>query len=206
MIGIGGEGHSLVFEVAMASKPLVQLTDEGTGVLEWTEQDARQLYVNARELWTDYAPAFDMAKATPLFWGVSPEEGWRELGQFLARAVIPMIDGEDEQTWSGLSAWLREVRLVGVFPSVALPYMLLKRPAEAASAAIEIADDIYADADDGRVGAAAKALRHWMHLAAISQAPQPPASLLTALIERVIFRRASGITSCLWHLSCLITE
>jgi hypothetical protein len=31
-------------------------------------------------------------------------------------------------------------------------------------------------------------------------------SLLTGLIERVIFRRKSGIRSCLWELSCLIRE
>jgi len=115
------------------------------------------------------------------------------------------MEWADEDEWQQLVAWLQEVRGVGVFPTLALPYILLQRPAEAELIARTITADTNSDVDDA-VSAAAEAIRHWIHLSAIGRVSTPPPSLMTTLIERVIFRRKAGISSCLGHLACLITE
>jgi hypothetical protein len=92
-----------------------------------------------------------------------------------------------------------------VFPVVALPYILIHRPAEIDRNAKSIAEDIDSEVQ-GRISAAAQAIRHWAHLAAIHHFPDLPPNLLPLLFERVIFRRKADIKSCLFHLAALISE
>jgi hypothetical protein len=68
-----------------------------------------------------------------------------------------------------------------------------------------ITADLNTDREDA-VAAAAKTIRHWVHLSAVDRIAKPAPSLVRALIERVIFRRKAGIPSCLNQLACLITE
>ena len=205
VVASDGNRWTLVSEAAMASKPVIQLSDEGSGGIEWTAQEATELYLKARELWINEKPAFAMAGNSPFGLMSSPQENWGRLGQFLARAVIPRIEWSGAQEWHELCEWLSDARKVGVYPSEALPYLLLRQPHEADSVAAVIAGDLDAD-DDARVAAAAKAVRHWLHLASERGGPDPPEDLLKMLIARVLFRRKPGIRFCLWHLAHLITE
>jgi hypothetical protein len=107
--------------------------------------------------------------------------------------------------WQEVLAWLAELRTVEAFPTLALPYILLHRPAESASVEKTIAEDIGSDNKDA-IAAAAEALRHWVHLSAVKRTPGVPPNLITVLVERVAFRRKPGITSCLVQLTLLIVE
>jgi hypothetical protein len=115
------------------------------------------------------------------------------------------MESADEAEWRQLLSWLREVRDAGAFPTLAMPYVLLHRPAEAAKVAEMIASDLDSEVEGG-VAAAAQALRHWVHLSAASLVSAPPSTLISALVGRVIFRRKPGIISCLHQLAFLIAE
>ena len=205
VVSFGVSDRSLITEASFASKPIIKLAGETLGTLEWTEEEVKQLYLKARELWPSYKVALKIMQRGPFGVSGSLKAAIGELGQFLARATLPKMKWADDTIWQELLTWLQEGRGVAVFPSVALPYVLIHRPAEADSIGRTIAEDIDTD-DDDRVAAAGKAIRHWVHLGAMGQTPKPPSTLLTALIERIIFRRKSGINPCLWHLSCLIAE
>src|ERR1022692_14062 len=207
VIGISSTEQPLIFEASLASKPIVRLIGEEQGTLDWTSEEAKQLYDKARDWWANDKVAIEQAKGSP-FWpnaAGSFKSTAARLGQFLARIVLPRMDWADEQEWQQLLGWLHEVRGLGSFPTLALPYVLLHRPGEADSAARIIGADINSDVDE-EVSASAKAIRHWVHLSAIGLIPAPPPSLMTTLAEWVVFRRKPGINSCLAHLACLIVE
>src|SRR5262249_41385783 len=119
--------------------------------------------------------------------------------------VIPQMNDSREADWQELLSWIHDLRRVNACPTVALPYILLQRPYEIESFCELIKADLNTDNED-QVAAAAKALRHWVHLSAQARIPKPDPNLMKALIERVILRRKSGIFSCLHELAFLITE
>ncbi len=192
----------------MASKPIVQLDGEAHGSVEWTPEESKHLYLKACNWWGNDKGVFEMVNPGEPFGPMRADSvlnTLRRLGDFLARAVLPKMVWADESEWQQLLDWIQEMRGVSVFPTVALPYMLFQRPLEVETIGKTIIADLDSDVED-RVAAAAKAARHWTHLSVIHCVPAPPPSLLTALIERVMFRRKPGIHSCLWQLSCLIRE
>jgi hypothetical protein len=195
----------LIFEASLASKPIVQLVGEAWGSVEWTQQEAKQLYQKARDWWANDKKAFESAERPGFgLMGTNPVlKTLRRLGQFLARVVLPRMEWADENEWQQLLGWLQEIRGVGAFPTVALPYILLKRPAEAETVEGTITADLNSDEEDGVV-AAAKAVRHWFHLSAMGRISAPAPSMITALIERVLFRRRAGAWACVKQLAYLV--
>jgi len=127
------------------------------------------------------------------------------VARYLARIVLPTMDWAGEDDWQELLAWLRELRELGGFPTLALPYLLVHRTNEQAWVDETISVDLHGEIN-GAVNAAAAACRHWILLSAVNAVPSPPTSLLTALVERVIFRRKPGIRACLGHLTNLMIE
>lgn len=206
-ITIGPSEQPLIFEASLASKPIIRLAGETWGAVDWTPQEAKLLYQKALDWWAKDKKAFEFAERTSFdLMGTNPVlKTLARLGQFLSRVVLPRMEWADENDWRQLLAWLREIRSVGAFPTVALPYILLQRSAEAGTVAGTISTDLNSDVE-GAVAAAAKALRHWIHLSAIGRIPAPAPSMTAVLIERVIFRRKAGIRSCLNQLSFLVTE
>jgi len=115
------------------------------------------------------------------------------------------MESASEEEWQEVLAWLAELRNVEVFPTLALPYILLHRPAESASVEKTIAEDIGSDNQDA-IAAAVEAVRHWVHLSAVKGTPEVPPHLITALVERVALRRKPGIIPCFVQLTLLIVE
>lgn len=208
-ISVASDGElPLIRDAAWASKPVVQLAGEVLGDVEWTSEESKHLYLKARDWWANDKGAFEIVKPGEPFGLMGADSvlnTLRRLGDFLARVVLPRMEWADEGKWQELLGWIQEIRDVGVFPTVALPYMLLQRPSEAEEIGKTIAGDLDSDVEDAVV-AAAKATRHWAHLSAVRCVPVPPPGLLATLIERVIFRRKLGIRSCLLQLSYLIRE
>lgn len=206
-VTVTGPEQPLILEASLATKPVIQLNDEARGLIEWTSEQAKQLHLKAREWWANDKRAFD-AEKDPSFGLMGPNPVLKtlgRLGQFLSRVVLPQMAWATDADWQQLLAWLQEIRAAGAYPTVALPYILLKRPGEADSAAGTIVGDL-AGSVDSAVAAGAKAVRHWVHLSEAKMVPSPPSTLMAALAERVAFRRRPGVDSCLWHLASLIAE
>jgi hypothetical protein len=127
------------------------------------------------------------------------------MGPFLIRVVLPRIDSADEVEWQKLVALLNDARRSGAYLTEVLPYMLLCRPGDAESATKAITDDLYSDVEEA-ICAAAGAVQQWIHLSAAGRVTPPSASLLTGLIERVMFRRNPGLARCLAELAFLVAE
>jgi hypothetical protein len=207
-VAIGPLKQSLIEETLYASTPVIRLAGETSGGIEWTPEESKQLYLKACEWWANDKNAPKVAKGTDsfVFMGTHPVlDTLRILGEFLARAVLPRMEWADENEWQQLLAWLQEVRDFGAFPTLALPYVLLQRPTEAVAVAQTIIADLNSDVDDA-VAAAAKAIRHWIHLYHINRVPPPPPNLMAGLTERVAFRRTPSISACLLQVAYLIIE
>jgi hypothetical protein len=200
-IAIGAPEQSLIFEAALASRPAIEIEERGT--IDWTPEEAKQLCAKAREWWENDKVALE--KNHSGFGSAFVKNTGNRLGQFLARVVLPRMEGADENEWCQLLGWLKEMRELGVYPTAALPYVLLHRQTEGDAVAEIIATDIGSDLKDA-VAAAAKAIRHWVRLHAENKVPAPPSGLMTALVERVLFRRGIGVSACLSHLASIIVE
>lgn len=203
--GGGSPIPPLISEISLASKPIIQLAGEAEGKIEWTPEEAKCLYDKAREWWANDKEAFERDTGFGLFGHMDVLTTAKELGQFLARTILPRMERADENDWQQLLEWLQDLRNFGIYPSMALPYILLYRPSEAESISDALTADANADAPDA-VSTSARAMRHWIHLSAIGRVSAPPPLLLTTLIDRVIFRRKPSINSCLQQLSYLISE
>jgi len=198
----------LIFEASLATKPVVQLRGEALGMAEWSAEEAEELYMKARSWWNNDKVAFDIVAEGKLFAGVGAEpvrSTLNKLGRYLARAVIPNVNWQNEAQWIEVEQWLREIRTLGVFGSVALPYIVSRRPERAAPTAAILLDDLDSE-NEGACESAAKALRHWIHLARIGAAPLPSSDLLMKLVARVVFRRKPGIFGSLGELTYLIVD
>jgi hypothetical protein len=203
-IGFGGQEQPLILEASNASKPIIHLSDEPQGEIEWTVQESRQLFQKVKQWWANDKPAIQ--SKVDLFGAMrDSQDSARRLGEFLSRVVLPYMQEASQSEWQDVLLFMQEIRQCGFFPDVAMPYVLLHRPAEYEEASQTILSDLEGDVEDA-VAAAAGATRHWIHLAASAGTPVPPADLLGTLIERVCFRRKTSITSCLWHLASLVAE
>jgi hypothetical protein len=195
-----GRRYHWIREVSDASKPIIYLRGEANGALQWTPDESRKLYAKARAWW-----ASDKDGIAVKDFGASPVlEALADIGSFLSRAVIPTLQPIDPAC-DELVAWLAEIRGLGAFPSVALPYVLGIRPNQAEDVTNTLAADLGANVRHA-VAAAADAVRHWIYIADAGRAPTPPPQLLAALIDRVVFRCKPDIASCLKTLAYLIFE
>jgi hypothetical protein len=196
----------LLLQASLASQPVLQIHGEPKYGVEWSQEEAKQLYQMTRTWWANDKKAFGPEyNPSSDYWGNPVLRSLTTLGQLLARAVLPRMGWANEADWNEILAWLREIRGLDAFPTLALPYVLLHRPSEAEGVGATLRQDL--DSENERaVGGAALALRHWIHLSAVRNVPIPPAGLMQALIERVVFRRKPGVDSCLGQLASLIAE
>ncbi len=203
-ISIGGSAQPLLLEASRSSKPIIGSEEDQKTLIEWTAAESRQLYDNARDWWANDKVA--LSKPQSLFMGFdSAKETAKGLGLFMARVVLQRTDWLGEPDWAGLLTWLQELREYGIFPTVALPYIMASQRVEPEVVAEAIATDISSDLDDA-VSAAALTIRHWAALSAAGLVPALPPALAMGLIERVVFRQKPAIAACIAHLAYLIRD
>jgi hypothetical protein len=107
-IAIGSAEQPLIFEASIASKPIVQLIGEERGTLDWTSEEAEQLYRKAHDWWTNDKIVIEKTKEGPFGSGSFMATATR-LGQFLARIVLPRMDWADfsrYEVWAPSRLWL----------------------------------------------------------------------------------------------------
>lgn len=205
---ISGPGQTWMQEAISVSLPLISGWSRHSKGVRWTPAESKELYARARNLWGQYKGTLAHTQRDPElgFIGIdSVGRSFQGLGTFLAAVVLPQMEWAEEHDWVQLKAFLQEARVLRIFPTLALPYVLLTRPGDAGEIGAMIEGDLHF-MDEDMVTAAAEAAFHWHLLHADSRVPEPPPGLLNALIERCLFRTRPGISRCLMRLSGLIRQ
>lgn len=201
-------GESFINEALLVSKPVVQLWSEPLGTIEWTNEESKRLLKKVLDWWSVEKMVFDVAAPDDPFgpFSVGPViNALKRLPNFFARAVLPYMDSASESDWELLLNWLQDMRKHEVFPSIALPYVLIHRPIENDNIAVVLTADLESDSEE-QVKAAAYAIRHWAKLADTKLSPEIPTQLVLKLINRVAFREKVGIVACVHSLTLLLLE
>lgn len=204
----GAWEERMIREVAMGSKPIVQLADEAKGLIDWSPEEARMLWLRALDWWNNDKALLCNSQPTALFDGLGKDSILATLERFdlfLARAVFPYMDGRSEEEWKLILDFISEAKEQGIYLSMCLPYILLHRPGQIAEVESEIRSGLLVDSKSA-VEASALAVRHWIHLSSLGVVGEPDTGLLSGLINRVIFRRPEGIQSCIRQVSLLLVE
>jgi len=198
----------MISEVAMASKPVVQLADETKGLIDWNRDDAKVLWLKALDWWSNDKAFLRNNQEDALFGGWGRDAILATLERFdffLARAIFPYMHGEGDEEWNPILDFLSEAKEKGVYLVICLPYILLHRPDQKSKVETEIGGCLSAGTENA-VNAGAAAVRHWVHLSSMGSVEESDRDLLGDLINRVIYRRREGIHSCIRQVSLLLLE
>ena len=199
------ETNAMIFNAALASKPIVHIPYESKGIIEWSLDERNQLWAKVIEWWNEERIMFSYEKAAPFIGTEHISDSLNKAGIFLVRAMLPDMDSASEDEWNRVLAFLSETRQRGVYLSSVLPYILLHRSSEREKVIETVLDDLSSD-DEKAVQASARAIRHWVHLAVAGFLDIPPKTVIDELIRRVVFRRPEGIQTCLHQLAVLLIE
>ena len=205
---LSSPGQTWIQEAISVSLPLISSWNPDSIGVRWTPAESKELYSRARDLWSQHKETLARNQGDPMFGFMgfnSIGRTFLSLGSFLAAVVLPKMEWAEEQDWVQLKALFQEARELHVFPTLALPYVLLNRPGDAGEIAVVIEGDLHS-MDEDTVTAAADATIHWYLLHAEHRAPEPPPGLINALIERCLFRTKPGISRCIVRLSELIRQ
>jgi hypothetical protein len=202
------EAEQSFADIALCTKPVVQLTDESTGFIEWSTEESWALWLKAVDWWQN-----DKALLAEVGSGL-PFDGWvkdtivgamRQFDYFLARAVIPKMNNSTDAQFGDLFDFVADAKVRGISLVVCLPYILLHRPAQLATVEAAVRCSLSVGEADA-VTASSLAVRHWIHLSSAGLIAEPENSLLDDLINRIIFRRPEGVRSCIRNVTMLLSE
>ena len=199
------ETNAMIFNAALASKPIVHIPYESKGIIEWSLDERNQLWAKVIEWWNEERIMFSYERAAPFFGTEHISDSLNKAGIFLVRAMLPDMDSASEDEWNSVLAFLSETRKRGVYLTTVLPYVLLHRSSEREKVIKTVLDDLSSD-NEKAVQASARAVRHWIHLADAGFLDNPPNTAIDELIRRVVFRRPEGIQNCLHRLAVLLIE
>ena len=194
-------------DVARATKPIVQLPHESMGEIEWSTDEARELWEKVFNWWENDKMGLTLVEEENVssWGGDSIVSSFDQLDLFLERVVLPRIESDSNSEVNRLLDFLSETRKYGIYLTAALPYLLVHSPDEAGNVTRTILDDL-SRRDERAVKKGAEAVRHWIHLADAGLVEDPPDAVLSKLIDNVIFRQREGIGACLQNLVFLLRE
>ena len=206
-IELGETEDRMVSEVARATKPVVQIPNESGGKIEWSLDEAKELWKKVFDWWeNDKRPLENVEERSGFLWGEDTiKSRFEELDEFLGRVVLPKVESDNENEVNKLLEFLLETRQYGIYLTTALPYLLLHSLDEAGNVSSTILNDLTLG-DERAAMKGAQAVRHWIHLADAGLVEDPPDALLNKLIDRVIFRQREGVGASLQNLALLLSE
>lgn len=195
----------LLVEASFASLPIVQLERHAESAVDWTFEESYQLFSKVLAWWKNDKVAIERFEDS--LQADEVREAASMIGEFLARVLLPLMQSAENRQWDQVLEFMDDLRSNGVYPTLALPYVLLFKSEQRESVISTIDADLRSDEED-RVCTAAAAVSHWLHLSAVAvnKVPKPPDGLLLALIERVALRAGPGLSCCINHVRQLLLD
>lgn len=192
----------LITDMAHVSVPIVHIPYEPKGFVEWTRNETEALWSKVVEWWHNDKRALD---GHSFFRSDSIVTTTKYAGLFLRHAVLPRMKTATDDEWEEILGFLEDTRSHDVYLTMAWPYVLIHRPDDGPRVERVIIDDLSSDVEDA-VGASAAAIRHWVHLASAELLKDPSKKAFDTLLHRVVFRRPTGVATCLRQITLLLDE
>jgi hypothetical protein len=127
------------------------------------------------------------------------------LALFLTRVVVATYVDKDDQTWQDFFAWLADIQGNAIYPAEVLPYVAAKRTESVAEIVNQLITDLNSD-DELAIASAANAVRHYVVLYRAGSVLLPYSDLVSALVERVAYRRRVALSVCILRLTQLLAQ
>ena len=198
--------RSAVLDVGGATTAFVDIPSEPVGLVTWETQEAAQLWRAMREWWSRARMTLAMERDLPPPWeGDGIRAHARSVELFLVRVRIAAMASAPEVEWEEVLNLIGEMREYGVLLTAAKPYFLIHRPVDRDATAEGVIEDLIAG-DKPAAEYAARAVRHWVHLASAERVEPVPDAVVGSLVDRVAFRQLEGAASCVRELSALLVE
>lgn len=204
--GVLGGRRGAVLEVGPATQAVVAIPHEPLGAVTWEPDEVEQLRGAMNQWWSAARMTLAIERRLP---AIGQSEGIRAraplVEMFLVRVRVAGMAAAPEEEWEQLLEFVDDTRKYGVLLSAATPYFLIHRPDRRDATADRVTDDLAGGA--GAVADyAARAVRHWVHLADAQLVEPVPNAVIGALVDRVAFRRLAGARFCVRELSALLVE
>ena len=204
--GVLGSRRGAVLEVGPATQAVLEIPYEPVGVVTWEPGEAERLWRAMDEWWSAARMTVEIEQDLP---AMGESDGIRarapSVEMFLVRVRVAGMAAAPEEEWEQLLEFVGDTRKYGVLLTAALPYFLIHRPDRRDDTADRVIDDLAGD--EGAVAdCAARAVRHWVHLADAQLVEPVPDAVIGALVDRVAFRRLAGARLCLRELSAVLVE
>jgi hypothetical protein len=205
-IGINGE-DKMIHEVASATKPRINFSNEPKEGIVWSPEETMILWGKIFEWWENEKVIFfkdDLGQFEAMFIdGLSIT--LKNIGNFLARAILPNKGAVTEDDFNAVFAFLDETRKFDIFLTMTLPYTLINKPEESDRITKTITNDLLLGCEQAVV-AASEAVYHWCCLASEKLVENPPKTVLDHLVKRVIYRQKKGVINCLDYLIQILSK
>ena len=201
-----GKEEEWVREIGVVTECVVEIPGEPKGILEWTAEDRNLLWRGVHAWWWERRMEMIREETAPVS-GVGDRirNLAADLERCLVRLRVATMDPSDEKARAEVGTFLDYTRERGVELGGALPYLLIGRPMEKRQVAADLTDDLsYGDAS--RAIAAARGVRHWIHLADAERVAKVPGTVIRALVDRVAFRLLEGAHGCIGTLAAVLVE
>ena len=204
VIGAGSDG---ILDVGPATRATVAVPYEPSGFVEWDAEEIRTLWVGLLGWWRATRLMMRISKARKLPFGHDDRirASAVALEMFLVRVKVAGRSADEGEGWKELDDLMGQAREVGVELGGVWPYLLIDRPGERGRIEMDIVRDL-AECGGRRAAAAARAVRHWVYLVAAARVEGSAATVVSALADRVAFRRLAGAQSCIRELAALLVD
>lgn len=202
-VSVSANPNWSLVELALVSKPLIEVGDERQGMVAWTDDEATALWRSVLEWWDNerhgLSTGLDDLADNQLI------RNFRCLGVLIQR-LLPRLDLLNSKVWVGVQSILDDTRRHQIYLTTVWPYVLVQRKDEMERLTNMIMEDIESDSSDA-VEECARAIRHWVLLASKEFVEKPGSEMVDMLVSRVAFRSPDeGIQQCIEQLSYLIVD
>lgn len=194
-----------IINAGAVTKPQFQLLGENSGSIEWSHSEAKLLTQKALSWWNSDKT---LLKAEQKEGCIIKSFVGGHISSFLkiiSLITLPNMKGATEARWNEILQIMQELRDHGECPTPALPYILIHRSSELGMVTNAILEDLQSETPK-EIQAAARAVRYWAHLGQVGKTCPVAKNLISALVERVMFRRKTGILACIGVLRFLLIE
>lgn len=193
-----------LIQAAHTTKPILGVMGETTGAIEWSEEEALELFHRTKDWWREIKHKYKEESQSLLFHQVNKSRVGKVLAQFLSRVMLPKLK-LDIPVSQELINWFSELKYVGVYVYQAFPYAIAEQVVLAEELSKQIELGLHGD-DEDEVESAADAVRHHAVLHNAGIVSPSPAELVTLLINRVALRRRAGLTACIIRCTQLLAQ